>query len=166
MTAAVARVSGGSVEAQLLLRAGTLLCALPARSAIETMRPLAIAPVAGVPPWVRGLARVRGTPTPVVALAGLLQGGDPPPGDRWVTVRADGRVVALEVDAVAGVRSLSATAAGALPPLLAGAAAEAIASVGALDRALLVVLEAGRLVPPDTWAAMETAPGERAPEAR
>lgn len=161
MTTAAPRGGDRSGEAQLLLRAGTLLCALPARSAIETMRPLPVAPVAGVPPWVRGVARVRGMPTPVVALAALLQGGAPPPGMRWVTVCADGRVVALDVDAVAGVRSLSATAASALPPLLQGAAAEAITTVGALDRALLVVLEAGRLVPPDAWAALETALGAR-----
>jgi len=47
-----------------------------------------------------------------------------------------------------------------LPPLLAHAAEDAVAAVGALDGALLLVLRAGRLVPPEAWSALAT-PGPR-----
>ncbi len=105
------------------------------------MRPLPIEPLAGVP-FVRGASIVRGAPVPVVDLAAML-GLTPREAARFVIVRADARRVALLVDAVLDVAELPDTL-GALPPLL---PSEAATAIGRLDRALLVVLDAARLVP-------------------
>jgi purine-binding chemotaxis protein CheW len=148
---AAAPLPDGSV---LLARAGAVACALPVRDVVETMRPLPVTALAGVPACVRGVARIRGGPVPVVSLPWLLGDGETSRAARFVTVRAEGRLVALEVQAVAGVRRLPADIAAALPPLLIHAAQDAVAAVGALDGALLLVLRAGRLVPADAWAAL------------
>ncbi len=129
-------------------RVGTAMCALPVAHVVETMRPLPIEPLAGMPSFVRGVAIVRGTPIPVVD-AGLLLGGSSG-GTRFVIVRCGDRRVALLVDAVLAVRAVESVA--ALPPLVSHDVAVAI---GTLDAALVVVLEAARLVPADAWARLE-----------
>jgi hypothetical protein len=53
----------------LISRVQSRLCALALESVLETMRPLPIEPLAGVPEFVRGLPVIRGTPLPVIALA-------------------------------------------------------------------------------------------------
>jgi purine-binding chemotaxis protein CheW len=137
----------------LLLRVRGRLCALPLEHVVETMRPLPVNPVAGAPPYVAGLAIVRGAALPVIDLARLL---GPAPGasttTRFVTVRVASRVVALGVDAVVGVRTLSTASLGELPALLRDADADAIASVGTLDAELLLVLHAARLLPTEAVA--------------
>jgi purine-binding chemotaxis protein CheW len=130
----------------LVVRAGTRLCALPLAAVVETLRPLAVEPVAGAPAFVAGLALLRGVPSPVVDLARLLGDEDAGPAARWVTVRAGERRVALAVTAVEGVRALDGAALGATPPLLADARADAVAAVGRLDRELFLVLDAARVV--------------------
>lgn len=148
-------------EACVLVDAGGVACALAARDVVETMRPLPVVPLGGVPDCVRGVARIRGGPVPVVSLARLLRAsGELGPSARFVTVRADGRLIALEVESVTGLRRLPPDLAATLPPLLAHAAEDAVAAVGALDGALLLVLRAGRLVPPEAWSALAT-PGPR-----
>jgi hypothetical protein len=72
---------------------------------------------------------------------------------RFVTVRVGTRRVALAVEAVTDVRSLPVDALTALPPLLAGAEADGVAALGALDADVLLVLRAARLVPESTFAA-------------
>jgi purine-binding chemotaxis protein CheW len=130
----------------LLCRARGRLCALPLAHVAEAMRPLPVEPVAGAPAFVLGLARIRGAATPVVDLGALLGAPGEPAATRFLTLRLGGRAAALAVEEVLGVRELGA-ASGPLPPLLAGAPAEAVAEVGALDGELLFVLEAGSLVP-------------------
>jgi purine-binding chemotaxis protein CheW len=142
----------------LLVRAGRRLCALPVAAVVETMRPLPFAPLAGLPPFVRGAAVVRGTPLPVVHLDALLGGGEGAPPGRFVVVRCAGRQAALAVDAVLGLARLAAPD-GAGAPLLAGAAAGAVGALGALDRELLVLLESSRLVPEEAWAAARAGGG-------
>lgn len=122
------------------------LCALPLAHVVETMRPLAVAPLAGAPPFVRGLAVIRGTPLPVVDLGALLFGSEPASPTRFVTLRLGPRGVALALEAVLGVRDLPGTLT-SLPPLLSGASAEAISAIGRLDEQLLLLLNAARLVP-------------------
>ncbi|HEU4347578.1 MAG TPA: chemotaxis protein CheW, partial [Actinoplanes sp.] len=58
----------------LVFRAGPVLCALRLDEVIETMRPLGIRPLAGTPPYIRGISIIRGVPTPVVDVARLLAG--------------------------------------------------------------------------------------------
>jgi len=136
----VCRISGG-------------LCGLPLAHVKETMRPLPVEPVAGAPAFVLGLALIRGVAVPVVDATRLL-GGDQPEAatkDQWprrlVTLEAGGRPLALAVDGVVGVRSIPAAARDALPRLLSQAASDVIATVGALDAELFVVLQAGHLLP-------------------
>jgi purine-binding chemotaxis protein CheW len=66
--------------------------------------------------------------------------------------------VALAVEEVVGVRDLSAASLAELPPLLGEAAAEVVATVGALDAELLVVLRSARWVPSGAWQAIEEGP--------
>jgi purine-binding chemotaxis protein CheW len=110
------------------------------------MRPLPVTPLAGAPAFVQGLSVIRGTPVPVVDLGALLSGSDPAKPTRFVTLRLDGRCVALAVEGVLGIRELPGTLS-SLPPLLADASAEAVSALGILDAELVLVLEAARLVP-------------------
>jgi chemotaxis signal transduction protein len=72
-----------------------------------------------------------------------------------VTVKAGSRRVALSVGAVLGIAEVPADAVEALPPLLRQAGDEVIASVGALDADLLLVLSATRVVTEEVWALAE-----------
>ena len=129
----------------LVCRARTRLCALPLVHVVETMRPLPITPLAGAPPFVRGLSVIRGVPVPVVDLGALLSGSEPASPMRFVTLRLEDRCVALAVEGVLGIQELPGTLR-SLPPLLAEASAEALSSVGTLDAELLLVLETARLM--------------------
>lgn len=146
-------MSGAGPEWALLIRAGNWLCALPLGCVVETMRPLAIEPLASAPAFVRGLARVRGTPIPVVDLGTVVGTHGDGAVRRFVTVAVGERQAALAVDAVLGVRDLAALRPAELPPLLARTAHETIQALGSLDAELLLVLRAGRVVPPEAWDA-------------
>lgn len=135
----------------LLVRAGTCICALPLSHIVETMRPLAVAPLPGMPEFVRGLSIIRGEPVPVVDAGTLLGAPSGQPPQRYVTVRAGERKVALAVDAVVGVRELEPSLLGEMPPLLGNAGSDLIESLGVLDADLLMVLKAGSIVPIGLW---------------
>jgi purine-binding chemotaxis protein CheW len=114
---------------------------------VEIMRALRIEPVAGAPPFVRGLSVIRGAPTPVVDIAHLC-GGCTAPCRRWVTVKTGTRVVALAVDSVLGVRSVvSASNTEPLPPLLREAMSDMVSVIRRLDADLLMFLNTARIVP-------------------
>jgi purine-binding chemotaxis protein CheW len=131
----------------LVIRAGTSLCLLPVSLVIETMRPLPVTSAsASELPGVLGMAIIRGGPTPVVALDQLLGGGAlDPEYRRYVTLRLPGRVIALAVHEVLGLRQLSDAA--PLPPLLGPALGERVEAVARLDAELVFLLRAARLVP-------------------
>ncbi|HLY12272.1 MAG TPA: chemotaxis protein CheW [Planctomycetota bacterium] len=141
-----------AVNAYLLLRSASRLCALPLSCIVEIMRPLPIRPVQGAPVFVTGLAVIRGRAIPVVDLRVLLGSLGPTRPERFVALRVGPRRLALAVDHVLGVRSLPAGAFHALPPLFGGPEAPVIASVGALDSDLLVLLQASRLLPEEVPA--------------
>ncbi len=130
----------------LLCRVGSRLCALPFETVVETMRPLPIEPVAGMPPSVRGLSIIRGVPTPIIEL-GLLFAEPARRPRRLVTITSGGRPAGLLVDDVLGVRSIGTDGLAALPPLLRDAAGDIVSAIGALDDELLLVLQTARLVP-------------------
>jgi purine-binding chemotaxis protein CheW len=140
--------------ASLVCRVGDLLCALPLVHVGETMRPLPIEPLAGVPAFVSGLAVVRDRPTPVIDASALLC-DQPSVPQRFVTVRPGPHAFILAVDAVVGVRTLPPDVAGELPALMRTARLAAVASAGALDGELLLLLESARLVPDEAWLAIE-----------
>jgi purine-binding chemotaxis protein CheW len=131
------------------------LCALPLESVIETMRPLPLQPLTGMPGFVIGLSIVRGEPIPVVDAGALLGSIDEARPTRFVTLRAGQRRVVLAVSAVIGVRALPSVELHPLPPLLAAISGDIVSSIGTLDAALLVVLRAARLVPDAAWDALD-----------
>jgi purine-binding chemotaxis protein CheW len=143
----------------LLCRIGRRVCALPIEHAGETMRPLPVEPMAGTPGFVRGAALIRGVPTPVVDLCAILGGAAAGAAQRFVTLRLGERSAALLVDEVIGVRRLAAAALAELPPLLAEGPEAAVAWLGAIDGALLLVLQAGRMVPDAVWEALDRRAG-------
>jgi purine-binding chemotaxis protein CheW len=129
-----------------MLQVGTLRCALPLSHAVETLRPLPVQALADCPAFVAGACLIRGEVLPVVELGKLLGMPRSAP-QRFVVVYAGPRKIVLAVDAVLGIEPLSESSLGGLPPLLAGAGAEAIAALRALDGQLLLVLQASRMVP-------------------
>jgi purine-binding chemotaxis protein CheW len=88
-----------------------------------------------MPPIVLGISIVRGSPVPVVDLGMLLRGKPAPKVDRFEVLRSGDRRIALAVESVLGIRSLSST----------------IQSVGALDSELLIALDAQQLAPSEVW---------------
>lgn len=145
----------------LLCRVGAPLCALPLSAVVETMRPLPVEPLAGMPSFVRGLSVIRGAPVPVVDAGALLGTGEASRPTRFVTLRAGERRVALAVEEVIGIRALPPDSLEALPPLLRDASAEVVSLVGTLDAELLVVLGQGKIVPDAAWKATEAQPVEK-----
>lgn len=129
----------------LELLAGGRHCGLPLAVVGEVFRPLPVQALGEPVPALLGLVRVRGEALPLLELNPLL-GAEPAAAGRFVSLRVDGRGAVLAVDAVLGLRAIEAGALQALPPLL-QAAAPAVAAVARLDPALLLVLNAGRLLP-------------------
>lgn len=122
------------------------------------MRPLPLAPIRDAPRFVLGLSVIRGTSVPVVDLGALLgRAGASDSFGRFATLHVDGRFVALAVQAVTGVVELAASATTALPPLLEGAANDAIDALALHDSALLLILRATHLVPEERAAELEEA---------
>jgi len=125
------------------------------------MRPLPVEPLSGTPPFVLGLATIRGFPTPVVDVGRLLGPSESSftpalSGSlaRFVSIELGERTAALAVDAVLGVRSVPSGVLVNIPPLLQDACASVVSVVGALDARLLLVLEVARLVPDSAWSAI------------
>jgi purine-binding chemotaxis protein CheW len=135
----------------LILGIGSRACAIPIAHVAETMRPLRVEPIAGMAPFLLGLAVIRGTPVPVVDLRALVGESQPETISRFVVLKVGDRRVALAVGTVVGIRDLDLIAPVDTPPLLRGARAEVVDAIGVLDAQLLLVLRASRLLPEDTW---------------
>jgi purine-binding chemotaxis protein CheW len=150
LSASIGEPDGGAHGGEaiwLLCRAGSFLCALRLADVVEIMRVLRIEPIAGAPPFVRGLSIIRGAPTLVVDIAHLF-GGRSAVSQRQVTVKIGTRIVALAVDNVLGVQLMeTAGIAEPLPPLLREAASDMVSAIGRLDADLLLFLNTARIVP-------------------
>lgn len=136
----------------LLVRVAGRTCAIPVAHVVETMRPLTIDTLTGLPPWVSGVSVIRGAPIPVVSLSTLCTETPSPPG-RFVVTRAGDRSIAFAVDTVLGVFQLSPETTGPLPPLLQHVAGDAIEAIGSIDKQLLLVLDSAKMIPDDVWQA-------------
>jgi purine-binding chemotaxis protein CheW len=152
----VAPRESGSASRALICRVGAYLCAVPLASAVETMRPLPVEPLGDAPDFIAGVSIIRGAPVPVVDLAAVL-GIEAAPASRLVTVRAGGRLIALAVSEVLGVRSIDAAVLSCLPPLLREARPGVVSSMGVLDTQALLVLEGAHIVPDEVWAELALA---------
>ncbi|MGA8709241.1 MAG: chemotaxis protein CheW [Steroidobacteraceae bacterium] len=135
----------------LICRVQAHWCALPLRHVIETMRPMPTTPIPGAPIFVDGLAIIRGEPVPVVNMPRLMGAAVAQP-TRLVCVRTDRGRIALAVDGVQGVRSITADSLQALPPVLDCADTQFITAIGMLDTQLLFVMQTARMVPEALWA--------------
>jgi purine-binding chemotaxis protein CheW len=137
----------------VLVRARSWTCALPIRDVVETMRALPVRPIAGAPPFVRGVAMIRGGLLPVVSLGALLGDEGAEGGRRFVTVRTgEGRLAALEVNEVLGARHIDVASLDAMPPLLSQAIPDLVERLGALDGQVLAVLRAAAIVSDSLWS--------------
>lgn len=148
----------GQAGLALLCRARRQTCAIPLVHIVETMRPLAVVPMVGAPPFVCGVSLIRDESTPVVDMGALLGATEASSFTRFITVRASGRQVALALEEVMSVRDIPEGAMAALPPLLRGAGASMVLGLATLDADLLFVLEGGRAVPPDFWPMFDERP--------
>ena len=147
-----ARVPGGrglptpaSTLLLLLVRCAGSSFGLPVASILEIMRPLPVEAVPGAPAFLAGLAIIRGAATPVASMRAML-GAEPAPASRFVLLRTGTRRVALAVDTVTGLARIPETDLASAPPLVGRIASGALDSVAALDGALLLILETGRLL--------------------
>ena len=138
----------------LMVDSGGTRCAIPLPQVIETMRPLPIKRIPDAPAAVLGAAVIRGRAVPVLNLAALLSIPGDVPFRRFVTLRTGSGVVALALTDVVGIRQLEAEQIGSLPPLLSAAEQHAVGQIGTLDRELMLVLEAARVLPADFLAAL------------
>ncbi len=139
----------------VICRAGSFVFGLPVEHVSETMRPLPVEPLSGMPSYIAGLSIVRGVPMPVVDAARMLGEAGPRPSGRFVAIRTGSRRAVIAVDDVLGVRSVARGSLHDLPALLGDASAEVIASMGTLDAGLLLVLRSARLVPASVWATLD-----------
>jgi purine-binding chemotaxis protein CheW len=163
-SSAVLPREGTHDERALLVRAGGRTCGLVLKQVGETMRPLPIHGLRDTPEFVLGFSIIRGNATPVVNLARLLGGPQAPAEDaqrdvgrRFVTVRTEEGSVALAVDEVGGVVSLTALQLEAVPTLVTGMQSGVVDRVGQLDGGLLLVLRSARLLEDDIWQQLATA---------
>ncbi len=143
------------IRKALIVGLKSCVCALPLAQVIETMRPLPVEPISGVPSFVQGISIIRGIPTPVVDLRAVL--GTPGElAERFVTLRIGNRQVALSVNSVLGVRDLDTIMTNReLPPLLQRASKNAVETIGTLDEQVLMVLRAGWELPNEVWQALK-----------
>lgn len=137
-------MTGDGRNPALLFRVRTRLCALPIAHILETMRPLPVESVAAAPGFVRGVALIRGVPTPVVDAGALIGAEEPADFTRFVTLRSGESGVALAVEEVLGVRDVPPASLRRLPPLLRDAGTEILSALGALDAELLTMLKLAR----------------------
>ncbi|GLY31399.1 chemotaxis protein CheW [Kineosporia sp. NBRC 101731] len=135
----------------LVCGAGDKTFAVPLTSVWETLRPLPASPFPGMPPFVLGVARIRGSAVPVVD-SGVLTGGPPVAATRWITLHTDDhRSVALAVETITGIRTVDEKELEELPPLLEGKGPRLFSALIARDSHLLLALAASHLLPAETW---------------
>src|ERR1700733_9178717 len=121
------------------------------------MRALPFEPIAGAPPFVRGLSVVRGSPVPVLDAARIVGAAPTTSADAgmFVTLRTGGRVAALAVEAVIGVATVPAGSLERMPPLLRDADADMVSAIGTHDASLMFILNSARLAPASVWEAFD-----------
>jgi purine-binding chemotaxis protein CheW len=139
--------------AVLLVRVPGAICAFALDAVVEIMRPLPVRTLAGMPAFVRGLALVRGAPTPVIDLSTLFLGSELT-GTRFVILKTGGRTAAVIVNEVLGVVQIDRSTFQEMPPVLQSARSELVEEIGTLDSQLLVTLRTARLVPDTVWEAI------------
>jgi|SRR4051794_39977495 purine-binding chemotaxis protein CheW len=152
-----ASIDHDATALSLVFRAGSLLCALMLDEVIETMRPLAVRPLAGTPPYVHGVTIMRGVPAPVIDIARLVA-GEQADTARFVAVRTERGPVAFATGPVLGIRTTAPDPAARHPVLLSGPSTPLIAGVGTVDAEPILLLQSMRVLPDEIWAAAAGVP--------
>jgi len=138
----------------LLFRAGDLLCGLPLEDVVETMRPLPIRPLAGLPVYAQGISVVRGQATAVVDVALLLTGA-PGPTSRFVAIRDTPTPAVLATGDVLGVADLpDHTTAEPTPH-----GPHRVAALGVRGDEPILLVRGGTVVPAELWTALSVGAG-------
>lgn len=117
----------------LIVRSGQRVCGLPVADVVETMRPLALEPLPGVPPFVLGVAPIRGVPTAVIDLTALIGEERSEPPRRFVLMRAGEGCVAVAVEGVARIAQLDESELTDMAPLLARICEEVATVLASVD---------------------------------
>jgi purine-binding chemotaxis protein CheW len=120
----------------------------------ETLRPLLVRSIESAPAFVCGLSVIRGAPVLVVDLSAVIGTVRSDSITRWVTLNLGGRRLALAVESVLGIRKLEKSTLQALPPLLRDTNRDLIEAIGTLDSELLMLLQAGGILPEELWDAL------------
>jgi len=128
----------------LLFRSGEHYCCLPVEHVVETFRPLPTQRLGDAPPFVKGLARLRGEAVPVLDFNRLLGDSKDTVATRYISLRLGDRRAILAVEEVLELRDLDQESMKQMPPLLADGS-DTIASIGILDHRLLLLLQTARL---------------------
>jgi len=139
----------------LICRSGAELCALPVEHVVETMRPLPTQPIPDMPPYMLGVAIIRGAPTPVVHVAKLLGQEAQKRPTRFVSIKLGVRCMAFAVEDVVGIRTLDTAVMADIPLLLQAVDSNHVTAISILDAELLLVLQSARLIPSSVWAALD-----------
>ena len=130
----------------LICRSARCHCALPLKHVAETMRPVPVERIEGMPDFLLGVASIRGDVTPVVDMRRLIGVDIESKPTRFVSLRVDERPLALALDEVLGIRHLVRGTADRLPPLLGAMHDSAVSAISTLDDGLLLVLQCARLL--------------------
>ncbi|HTD02581.1 chemotaxis protein CheW [Undibacterium sp.] len=149
---------GSTTASFLICRDDGRLCAFALADVAETMRPLPVQALQGMPPFLLGVSLIRGAMLPVVNLAMLI--GDAgmrndSKHSRYVSLKLGPRRVAIAVQEVLGVRKLDGETLAGMPALLYEVGADAISAISVLDTELLLVLKGAHLISESVWLALE-----------
>jgi purine-binding chemotaxis protein CheW len=139
----------------LVCRSGPRFCALALADVVETMRPLPVEPVAEAPPFLKGIAIVRGEALPVVDIGRLVNGESEARIGRFVTVRLGRRHAVFAVGEVTGIREMGADALSEARTVLGDLEPEVIASLGRLDGQLVSLLRAAPVISDELWGRLD-----------
>jgi chemotaxis signal transduction protein len=134
----------------VVVAAGGLLCAIPARRSLEIAELPSLTRIPGTGREVRGLLNLRGRPVTVLDLAATLKASpegdeaDDGPARQVVVVECAGRWVGLAVDRVVDVTPVSVEPDDTM--VLEGVRAEMIAGVGEHGGGVLLGLDTDEIV--------------------
>ncbi|MES2070210.1 MAG: chemotaxis protein CheW [Pseudomonadota bacterium] len=153
-----------TTAAFLVCRDDRRLSAFALVDVAETMRPLPVQTLQGMPPFLLGVCLIRGLMLPVVDLGRLIGDGASSHASshtsaraptRFVTLKLGQRRIAVAVQEVLGVRQLGSDTLAGMPALLQEVGADTVSAISTLDTELLLVLKGAHLVSETVWLALE-----------
>lgn len=143
----------------VLFRVAETAMAVPVAQVEYVERLGALMPVPGAPPFLRGVASLRGQVVPIVDLAERLGLGHHPlgPRARVLVVREEGQVVGMAVDDVLRVLYVPEDTVHPPPPVVARVSARFLAGVAHLQGDVVLVLNLQRVLTPEEAEAVRGA---------